>query len=154
MPGFSRQERLKSKKVIARLFKEGHSFMAYPFKVVWVNNPTPGPSPDGRGVPPRTAPGSASPLPSGEGPGVGSLTQLAISVPKRHFKTAVQRNRLKRRIREAYRLHKAALYETLSAGPVSLMLMYIAKEELPYRDIEAGVIKMIRKFPVGGSVNP
>ncbi|MBK8195288.1 MAG: ribonuclease P protein component [Lewinellaceae bacterium] len=153
MPGFSRQERLKSRKVIARLFREGHSFMAYPFRVVWVN-PTPGPSPDGRGDALPGAVRDGSPLPSGEGPGVGSCTQLAISVPKRHFRTAVQRNRLKRRIREAYRLHKAGLYETLSGGPVSLMLMYIAKEELPYRDIEAGMIKMIRKFPVSGHINP
>ena len=97
--------------------KEGHTYMAYPLRVSWL-----------------------------EGCDDAGGTQVAVSVPKRHFKTAVQRNRLKRRIREAYRLHKEEWYARLGDRPVSLMLMYIAKEELPYREIEAGIAKMIRKF--------
>jgi ribonuclease P protein component len=80
--------------------------------------------------------------------GLTEGAQLAISVSKRSFKTAVARNRIKRQIREAYRLHKAELHEKLGERQVALMLIYIAKEALPYSEMEAGVKKMIRKFPV------
>lgn len=119
MPTFTRQERLKSLKTISRLFKEGQSFMAYPLRVVWLEEVA---------------------------FGVDS-SQMTVSVSKRSFKTAVLRNRLKRRIREAYRLHKHELYEKLGDRKVSFMLVYVAKEELPYADIRAGVQKMVRKFP-------
>lgn len=116
---FTREERLKSRKLLGQLFKAGNAFVAYPLRVVWVDV--------------TDAPSS---------------TAVAISVPKRAFKTAVARNRLKRRIREAYRLHKHELYEKLGDRRVALLLMFIAKEELPFAAIEAGVVKMVRKFPV------
>lgn len=125
MPTLTKQERLKSRKTIARLFKEGKSFVAYPLRVIWL-------------------------VTEGEKVGEGErefTAQLAISVPKRAFKTAVARNRLKRQIREAYRLHKQELYEKLAGRPAALMLVYIAKEALLFAEIEAGVKKMIRKFP-------
>lgn len=118
---FTRDERLKSRTLISRLFRESNSFVSYPLRVLWL------------------------PLPEG---GAGQA-QMAVSVPRRAFKTAVARNTLKRRIREAYRLHKQELYAKLSAGhqSVALMLIYIPKEELPFAAIEAGVQKMVRKFP-------
>lgn len=118
---FVRAERLKSRKVIGTLFKGGASLVAYPLRVVWTV------------LPPETA---------GEFP-----AQVSISVSKRLFKTAVARNRLKRQIREAYRLQKTAFYEKLADRRVAIMLMYIAKEALPYAEIAGGVRKMIRKFP-------
>lgn len=122
---FTRSERLKSRTVIGRLFKDSHSYVAYPLRVVWLEHKAP-PPPDSTNAP----------------------IQLVVSVPKRHFKTAVARNRLKRQIREAYRLHKHLLYEKLAGRhDVALMLMYISKEALPYSEIEAGVVKMIRKMP-------
>ena len=118
---FGRDERLKSRKTIGRLFAEGNSYVAYPLRVVWL------PEPEG-----------------------ASAARVAVSVPKRVFKTAVARNRIKRQIREAYRLQKQAWYEKIGdsghAG-VSLMLVYVAKEPLAMRDIAAGIQKMIRKFP-------
>lgn len=118
---FTRNERAKSKKLLGALFKEGHSYLAYPFRVVWLEAP---PEPSGFPV------------------------QVAFSVSKRTFKSAVDRNRIKRRAREAYRLNKDAWYEKLQAQNQSIimMLIYVAKEELPYKEIEAGVLKMIRKF--------
>lgn len=118
---FSRQERLKSRTLLARLFKEGQSFVAYPLRVVWLE------------------------LPAHEAFGP---VQVVISVPKRNFKTAVARNLLKRRIREAYRLHKHELYEKLAGRRCALLLMYVGKEELPFSEIESGVGKMIRKWPM------
>ncbi|MDX1913459.1 MAG: ribonuclease P protein component [Saprospiraceae bacterium] len=126
MPTFIRYERLKSRKAIGALFKGGKSYVAYPLRVVWSE------------APPHLA--EMSPA------------QIVIAVPKRNFKTAVQRNRLKRQIREAYRLQKAELYDKLeSAGlRISLMVSYIAKEPLPFAEISAGVSKLIRKFPGEG----
>lgn len=78
-----------------------------------------------------------------------SRIQILVSVPKRNFKTAVARNLLKRQIREAYRLQKQELYTKVDKLDlhISLMVSYIAKEALPYTEIEAGVKKLIRKFP-------
>lgn len=125
---FSRNERLKSRKLISRLFREGHSYMAYPLRVVWL----------------PVGPEEVQATGFGDAP-----AQLAISVPKRSFKTAVQRNRLKRRIREAYRLNKTAWYNKLAADGLhlALMLVYVGKEELTYEEIAGGVKKMVKKFP-------
>ena len=118
MPTFTRQERLKSRKVIGRLFSGGQAYVAYPLRVVWLE------------IAPDTG-----------------RAQIAVSVSRRTFKTAVQRNRVKRRIREAYRLHKHELFEKLAGRSVVFMVMYIAKEELPFAEISTGIRKTIRKFP-------
>lgn len=123
MPTFTRHERLKSQTAISSLFKGGQSYVAYPLRVVW------------KQAPPHLA--------------AMSRVQVVITVPKRVFKSAVARNRIKRQIREAYRLQKDALHEKLAESDlhISLMINYIAKESLPYAEIAAGVEKMIRKFP-------
>jgi ribonuclease P protein component len=120
---FTRPERLKSRKTIGSLFKGGHSYVAYPLRVVWKE---------------------ASPYLAAM-----SRAQIMVSVSKRTFKTAVARNRIKRQIREAYRLHKQEFYDKLSDSDlhISFMVSYIAKEPLPFSDISAGVSKLIRKFP-------
>jgi len=132
MHTFSRCERLKSHTIIGRLFREGNSYIAYPLRVVWL---------------PVLDSDSARAFFE------ENRAQLAISVPKRAFKTAVSRNRMKRRIREAYRLHKHDLYAKLAASDqrIALMLVLVAKEEIPYCDVENGILKLIKKFP---SENP
>jgi ribonuclease P protein component len=116
---FPHTERLKSRKTIENLFKSGKGFMAYPFKVVWCT----------------TEPTQELPL------------QIAISVPKRSFKRAVVRNTLKRRTREAWRLNKAALQLDATAARYAAMFIYVAKEELPYQEIERGMKKALRALP-------
>jgi ribonuclease P protein component len=119
LPTFHEQERLKSRKRIGRLFKEGQSFVAYPMRVMWM------------------------PVEAGVFP-----AQVAIAVPKRLYKTAVARNRLKRQMREAYRLNKESLYEKLngSSRRIVLMVVYIAKEAVPFREVESGMRKLVRKI--------
>ena len=117
---FERSERLKSAKIIGSLFRDCNSFAAYPLRVVW-------------------APTQAGPA--------GRAT-LAVSVSKKRFKTAVERNRVKRLVREAYRLQKHLLYERLETREehISIMISYIGQEILPYKEVERGVTKMLRKL--------
>lgn len=113
---FKKRERLSKKKLMDELFAKGKKFNVYPFKVIYlpVNN-----NPD-------------------------SPAQFGISVPKRKIKTAVERNLIKRRVREAYRLNKKGLYQTLIAEKKSLifMLLYLHEEKKDYADLE-NKIKLI-----------
>ncbi len=92
---FKKAERLKSRKVIELLFKDGKSFGAYPLRLVFLKN---------------------------EEPRSNAPVQFTVSVPKRSFKSAVARNRIKRKVREAWRLNKHWLYEKLekTEGQISL----------------------------------
>ena len=73
---------------------------------------------------------------------------MAVSVPKRLFKRAVDRNLLKRRIREAYRLNKSGLYTLMEQKNQSLHLLvqYQQKEIRDFRYIEAGLLDAMEKL--------
>ncbi|QZE13966.1 ribonuclease P protein component [Halosquirtibacter laminarini] len=115
---FKKQERLCSKKVIEEMFTEGHSTLCFPIKAVYLS--------DSINVEKDTP------------------VQCAFTVPKRLFKRANKRNLLKRRMKESYRLNKSSL--DLHSESLSIMFIYIAKEELPYSRIESAVKKVIRKI--------
>jgi ribonuclease P protein component len=74
--------------------------------------------------------------------------QLAVSVPKRLFRRAVDRNLLKRRIREAYRLNKSVLQTLLQEKDRTIMLViqYQHKEIEKYQVIEEALIKGLSKM--------
>lgn len=118
---FRREERLKSRKEIERLFREGKSFGHYPLRLIWL---------------PMRERRSEYPV------------QFALSVPKRKFKGAVQRNRIRRQVREAYRLNKHRLYRGLAGEErqIACMILYIAGEPLPFSQIEMAMQGMIRRF--------
>lgn len=89
-----KQARLKSRKAIDQLFKDGKSFTVFPFRVIYQFTKLPV-SPD------------------------AFQLQAGFSVSKRHFKKAVDRNRIKRLMREAYRLQKNELETNIQKLPAN-----------------------------------
>ena len=72
-------------------------------------------------------------------------TQAAFAVPRRNFKSAVIRNRLKRQLREAYRLQKHLL-KNEEELKFSLFFLYISDEMLPYTEIETSLKFLVNKI--------
>ena len=73
---------------------------------------------------------------------------LLVSVPKKRFKRAVKRNRLRRCIKEAYRLNKTLLYNPLQelGLKVELAIVYLDKEIQPYASLEKRMKEMLQKL--------
>ena len=73
---------------------------------------------------------------------------MAVSVPKRLFKRAVDRNLLKRRLREAYRLNKADLFALLQQKEkkLELLIQYQDREIAGFHAIEEGLLKALKKL--------
>ncbi len=117
---FKKEERLTNKTTFDLLFNTGKGFTVSPFRLLWMESKL------------------TDSIPA----------KLGISVPKRSFAKAVDRNTLKRRIREAYRKNKHLLYEVLQKKNlhIDLMMIYIAKEELPYQEIEKKMIVSLQKL--------
>ncbi len=108
MNKFPKSERLHSRKQIEELFELGTSFTIYPLKVVYLKKL----------------------LESTQ------KNQVLISTPKKNFKKSVDRNKLKRRIKEAYRLHKQVLENKQAGFYLLIGYIYIGKEISSYQSIE------------------
>ena len=100
---FGKKEKLKSKVIIDRLFAEGNSLKKYPLRLIYV--PLEG-------------------LPE-------DVHKTAVSVPKRNFKKAVDRNHLKRLMREAFRKNKYLVASKLESS-YALMFIYTGREKVSY----------------------
>jgi ribonuclease P protein component len=107
---FSKSEHLCGEKRINRLFINGDAFISYPLRVVYL-------------IEPKTDTESASVL---------------VSVSKKRFKRAINRNRLKRLIREAYRLNKQILTEKLIEKELQIHIAfsYVSDEEMNFANVE------------------
>ena len=112
-----REERLKSKKLIAKLYEDGKSFKVFPLRIIYL----------------QTEHISNYPV------------QIGFSVPKRNFKRAVDRNKIKRLLRESYRKEKYTIYSQ-SNKKFIFMISYLAKEDKGYAEIEIKMKKLLTNF--------
>lgn len=143
----SKTERLKSYKRIRLLFAEGEKFRVSPvlvyYRFVISSSPVPGPLSLSDGQQESfldAAPSSPDAAPS-------SL-QMGVSVSSRHFKRAVDRNLLKRRIRESYRKQKLALKASLEEKGLAmdLFLVYIEPKIFSYQEIDTAITEALTKL--------
>jgi ribonuclease P protein component len=113
---YPREEKLKSHTTIDLLFTEGKTVSKYPLRLVYVPQPED-----------------------------GAIMQMGVSVSKKYFKKATDRNYFKRVLRETYRHHKHILTE--SAGkPYAMMFMYQSRDRLSFEEINTKTIQLFEKF--------
>jgi ribonuclease P protein component len=115
----SANERLKSRKIIQRLFKEGKSFSHFPFRVIYIDLEN-----------------------------VDAPLQAGFTVSTRNFKKAVDRNRIKRLMRESYRLQKNRLEDYLHENHKSIAVFFVfTGNELPgYENIYGKMGEALKKL--------
>ena len=114
---YPKNEKLKSKITIGLLFTEGKSVSKYPLRLVYKS-------------------GTFS---------EGEKIKMGVSVSKKNFKRAVDRNYFKRILRETYRLNKHLLLDNLDQ-PYSFMFFYQTKDRLTYEEINTKTIQLFEKF--------
>ena len=101
--------------MIKQLFEEGKSYTSFPVKLIY--------------IPQNNL----------------NRTQAAFAVPKRNFKLAVRRNRIKRQMREAYRLHKQLL-TTNNNTNFSLLFLYLGTNQPKYNKLEKAFKILLKKM--------
>lgn len=114
---FNKKEKLKSKKLIEQLFANGQSVSVFPLRLVF--------------------------MPTTFNDGV--MAKAGVSVSKRQFKTAVDRNRIKRLMREVYRLNKTNYFNNISTS-YAFMILYIGKDKPTLTQIETRMNHLFEKF--------
>lgn len=115
---YSKKDKLKSKRRIEDIFTNGKHIIAYPVKIFYLFE---------------------------ESMDEKNMLQVGIGVSKKYFKHAVKRNRVKRLLRESYRLNHTHLKEEIKKRNknVYLFLLYNSKEILSYKDVEEKVKKLL-----------
>lgn len=114
---YPKNERLKSKTTIGLLFSEGKSVSKYPLRLVY----------------------------SQAEENSEQKIKIGVSVSKKYFKKAVDRNYFKRVLRETYRLNKHLLWDNMQQ-PYSLMFFYQTKDRLTYEEINTKTVQLFEKF--------
>lgn len=114
---FPKSEKLKSRKTIELLFQEGKSVSKFPIKVFYL------------------------PIEN------SYKTKAGFAVSKRNFKNAVDRNRIKRQLREAYRLQKHLL-KIEGDSKFALFFLYLGKDKLDYSSIEKAMVVLLKNMKI------
>ena len=115
---FSSEEKLKKKNLITELFASGKSASVFPLKMIYLQNDHDSPF----------------------------KIQAGVSVSKRNFKRAVDRNRIKRLMRESYRKNKYLIYKNEDTKKHIIMFIYQGKDEVSYEQMEEKMTQLIEKF--------
>jgi len=121
-PTLSKKERIVSNLLIETLFGQGNSesLAAYPIRVIYTQI---------------------------EQQQDGAPVQILISVPKKRFKHAVDRNRVKRQVREAYRHHKQLLYNKVEEGKQLLVaFVWLSDKHMPSSEVEKKIKMLLEKI--------
>jgi ribonuclease P protein component len=120
MPSFKKEERLCSKKLLEKLFSEGSHFLVYPLRISFL----------------KTELTCTFPA------------QTVFSVSKKKFKKAHDRNLIKRRLRESFRIEKDIVYQylTLNSLKIIISVSYIANDIQNYQSIHLATKKAIDKL--------
>ncbi|WP_066223011.1 ribonuclease P protein component [Formosa haliotis] len=114
---YGKTEKLKSKILIEKLFTEGKSVSAYPLRLVYLKTEL----------------------------NTDVSLQTGVSVSKRNFKLAVDRIRIKRLLREAYRLNKNTYFNNISSQ-YAFMILYFGKDIPNYEFVDKKVKSLFEKF--------
>lgn len=117
---FPKTERLHHKKLIDQLFTDGQRSFKHPIMAVWKVCDLPEPVP----------------------------VQVAFSVPKKHFKLAVKRNLIKRRLREAYRLQKAEFVSALKEQDIQVAVLFVTlkTDNISYDQLSPKIRLLLREI--------
>lgn len=120
--GLPKHERLKSKKMIQELFAKGSSLFLYPFKIAYLTSAS------------ATA---DDPL----------FPKIMVSVSRRNFRRAHDRNLIKRRCREIYRLYKSALLTQKKQLPACIGIIYVGKKHESFEFMHRQLQEVLSRLP-------
>jgi len=117
----TKQERLSGRKRIENLYANGHSFHISSIKIMWILN---------------------------QEEEISSISQVMFSAPKKKFKNAVTRNRLKRLMRESFRKNKHILYDFLHSQNINihLSIVFTGKADINYAETEDKIILTLQRL--------
>lgn len=114
---FNKKDKLKSQKLIEKLFLEGKSISAFPLRLIYLKTEY----------------------------SEGQFIKAGVSVSKRNFKKAVDRNRIKRLLRESYRLNRPSYFNNITT-PFALMILYIGKDHTDFETLNTNMKILLSNF--------
>lgn len=114
---FPKKEKLTNKKMFEALFTEGKSLRGFPIKLIYLKT------------------GFKEKVP----------IKVAVVAPKKKFKTAVQRNRIKRLLREAYRLNKPLVFNNIE-GNYAFIFLYLGQKTPSFAEVDSAMKKLLGTF--------
>jgi ribonuclease P protein component len=114
---FPKKEKLKSRKLIELLFSEGRAITRFPLRLLYLETELP----------------------------KETQVQAAVTVSRKAFRNAVSRNRIKRLMRESYRLNKALVFNNIE-GNFAFLFLYLGKEMPTFNEVERTMQSLLKNF--------